>query len=212
MSQIKISIIKYGSGNLHSVQKILEKFGALTTITDNPNDIANSDVVVFPGQGSNDTSMRQLREKNLVDPIRNHAMSGKYFLGICLGLQLLFETSEEGIEPCLNLIPGKVHQLPENQKRPHMGWNNVTLSDYHPLFNGINSGAFFYFVHSYYAKPSESKIILGTTTYGIEFSSVISVGNIIGVQFHPEKSGFVGLKFYENFIQLVESKKNLSCY
>ena len=212
MSQIKIAIIKYGSGNLHSVQKILEKFGALTAITDNPNDIANSDVLVFPGQGSNDTAMRQLREKKLVDPIRHHSMSGKYFLGICLGLQLLFETSEEGIEPCLNLIPGKVHQFPENQKKPHMGWNKVILTDYHPLFNGINPGEFFYFVHSYYAKPSESKIILGTTTYGIKFSSVISVGNTIGVQFHPEKSGFVGLKFYENFIQLVKSKKNLSCY
>ena len=196
MSQIKISIIKYGSGNLHSVQKILEKFGALTTITDNPNDIVHSDVVVFPGQGSNDTSMRQLREKNLVDPIRNHVMTGKYFLGICLGLQLLFETSEEGIEPCLNLIPGKVHQFPDNQKRPHIGWNKVNLIDSHPLFKGINSGEFFYFVHSYYAKPSESKIIVGTTTYGIEFSSVISIGNIIGVQFHPEKSCIVGLKFY----------------
>ena len=212
MSQIKISIIKYGSGNLHSVKKILEKFGSSTTITDNPNEIVNSDVIVFPGQGSNDTAMRQLREKNLVDLIRNHVISGKYFLGICLGLQLLFETSEEGIEPCLNLIPGNVKQFPRDQKRPHMGWNQVTLTGHHPLFDGINADEFFYFVHSYYVEPSASKIIKGTTRYGLNFSSVISIGNMIGVQFHPEKSGFVGLKFYENFIELVKSKKNLSCY
>ena len=169
-------------------------------------------MIVFPGQGSNDTAMRQLREKNLVDLIRNHVISGKYFLGICLGLQLLFETSEEGIEPCLNLIPGKVKEFPRDQKRPHMGWNQVTLTGHHPLFDGINADEFFYFVHSYYVEPSESKIIKGTTKYGIDFSSVVSIGNMIGVQFHPEKSGFVGLKFYENFIELVKSKKNLSCY
>ena len=93
-----------------------------------------------------------------------------------------------------------------------MGWNQVTLTDNHPLFNGINSDEFFYFVHSYYVEPSASKIIKGTTRYGLNFSSVISIGNMIGVQFHPEKSGFVGLKFYENFIELVKSKKNLSCY
>ena len=202
MSQIKIAIIKYGSGNLHSVQKILEKFGPLTTITDNPNDIANSDVLVFPGQGSNDTSMRQLREKNLVEPIRHHSMSGKYFLGICLGLQLLFETSEEGIEPCLNLIPGKVHQFPEDQKKPHMGWNKVTLTDSHPLFNGINSGEFFYFVHSYYFHCKNRKNIIGTTNYGINFTSFISKENIYGMQFHPEKSSKQGLKIIKNFLKL----------
>jgi glutamine amidotransferase len=156
--------------------------------------------------------MVNLRNQGLDEILVEWINSGKPFMGVCLGLQLLLEESDEGDEKGLGVLEGRVEKLPEGQKIPHMGWNQVTLTDNHPLFNGINSDEFFYFVHSYYVEPSASKIIKGTTRYGLNFSSVISIGNMIGVQFHPEKSGFVGLKFYENFIELVKSKKNLSCY
>ena len=202
VSPPRIAIIDYQAGNLRSVQKALERFGAQAVITSQTNKILGSDAVVFPGQGANDSSMRHLREKGLVDPIKDVLSSGKPFLGICLGLQLLLEASDEGVEPGLGVLAGRVRHLPPGGKVPHMGWNQVELRRSHPVLDGVPSGSFFYFVHSYYADPEDGSIVAGTTTYGVEFCSAVAWDNVVAVQFHPEKSGAGGLTLYRNFVRL----------
>ena len=198
----EIAIVDYQAGNLRSVQKALERFGAAAHITDEVGDIKRADAVVFPGQGANDPSMRQLKAKGLVDTIKGFVASGKPFLGVCLGLQLLLDGSDEGVEPGLGVIRGRVRQLPAGLKIPHMGWNQVEFHLEHPVLKGVPSGTYFYFVHSYYADPEGKSIIAGTTGYGIEFCSAVAWDSVLAVQFHPEKSGNVGLRLYENFVRL----------
>ena len=202
-----IAIVSYGAGNVRSVQKALERFGVSASVSSDPQQIKRADAVVFPGQGACDSSMQQLRARNLVSPIRDFIASGKPFLGVCLGLHLLLEGSDEGVEPCLGTLAGRVRRLPGGQKIPHMGWNQVEIHRQHPVLDGIPSGSHFYFVHSYYADPEDTAIIAGTTTYGIEFCSAVAWGNVVAVQFHPEKSGAVGLKIYHNFVSLVKGSK-----
>ena len=161
--------------------------------------------MVFPGQGASDPAMRSLSQRGLVDPIRAFIASGRPFLGVCLGLQLLLEASDEGVEPCLGVLKGRVRRLPRGQKIPHMGWNQAEFHLRHPVFEGIPSGSYFYFVHSYYADPDDQAMVAGTTSYGVDFCSAVAWDNVAAVQFHPEKSGPVGLKLYRNFIALVDS-------
>ena len=203
----QIAIVDYQAGNLRSVQKALEKFGVEAKITSQADDILQADGVVFPGQGACDSSMREIRKRSLVEPIKQSIASGKPFLGVCLGLQLLLEESDEGDEPCLGILKGRVRQLPKGQKIPHMGWNQVRLGIEHPVLEGIPDESNFYFVHSYYADPEDKSIVAGTTFYGTEFCSAVAWDNVVAVQFHPEKSGAVGLTIYDNFAKLVESKK-----
>lgn len=203
MASPTIAIVNYQAGNLRSVQKALEKFGATAIISSNIEEIDGADGLVFPGQGANDSSMRALKERGLVEPIREYISSGKPFLGVCLGLQLLLEASDEGIEPGLGVMKGRVRRLPEGHKIPHMGWNQVEFSGSHSILDSIRSGSFFYFVHSYYADPEEKSLVIGTTTYGIEFCSAVGWDNVTAVQFHPEKSGRNGLKVYESFVRRV---------
>lgn len=214
MAPPNIAIVNYQAGNLRSVQKALEKFGAASIISSDPEEIYRADGLVFPGQGANDSSMRALKRRGLVEPIQRYISSGKPFLGICLGLQLLLEASDEGVEPGLGIMKGRVRRLPKGRKIPHMGWNQVKfsnnnadlsqpLSDKHPVLNSLKSGSFFYFVHSYYADPEERSLVTGTTTYGLEFCSAVGWDNVTAVQFHPEKSGRNGLKVYENFVTQV---------
>ena len=146
--------------------------------------------------------MRQLRSKGLVTPIKKFLSSGKPFLGVCLGLQLLLERSDEGSEPGLGVLAGHVRQLPDGTKVPHMGWNQVEFRATHPVLEGVTTGSYFYFVHSYYADPQQVSVVVGTTTYGVEFCSVVAWDNVVAVQFHPEKSGVNGLKIYQNFVRL----------
>ena len=206
-----IAIIDYEAGNLRSVQKALEECGAAARITADADDIIDADGVVFPGQGACDASMRSIRERGLFDVIRQSINSGKPFLGVCLGLQLLLESSEEGDEPCLAILQGSTKRLPPEKtdqaglKIPHMGWNSVSLSVKHPVFDGIPDDSYFYFVHSYYADPKNKDIVAGTTNYGIDFCSAVAWDNVAAVQFHPEKSGAVGLRLYRNFLALVEA-------
>ena len=207
MSQIRIAIVNYQAGNLRSVQKALEQSGARTLITSNVNDIEEADALVFPGQGASDSSMIQLRESNLIEPLVEYIGSGKPFLGVCLALQLLLEESEEGKEPGLGIISGKVRRLPAGVKVPHMGWNLVKFQTEHPVLSGIPSESYFYFVHSYYAEPEDQSIVAATTQYGIEFCSAVAWNNVIATQFHPEKSGRLGLKIYKNFVELVEKTR-----
>jgi glutamine amidotransferase len=198
-----VAILDYQAGNLRSVQKALERFGARAVITSDPDEVSRADAMVFPGQGANDSSMRHLRARGLVEPIVDFVASGRPFLGVCLGLQLLLEGSDEGVEPGLGILAGWVRRLPPGEKVPHMGWNQVHLRTSHPVLDGVESGSHFYFVHSYYADPELSSLVAATTTYGVEFCSAVAWDNVVAVQFHPEKSGAVGLRLYQNFVRQV---------
>lgn len=208
-----IAIIDYKAGNLRSVQKALEECGASARITADAEDIITADGVVFPGQGACDASMQSIKERGLFDVIRHSIDSEKPFLGVCLGLQLLLESSEEGDEPCLAILKGATKRLPPEKtekaglKIPHMGWNSVSLSAEHPVFEGIPDESYFYFVHSYYADPDDREIVAGVTNYGIDFCSAVAWSNVAAVQFHPEKSGAMGLRLYRNFLCLVEAHR-----
>ena len=203
MTGPSIAIVNYQAGNLRSVQKALERFGATTRITSEPTELARADGLVFPGQGANDSSMRQLRAKELVEPITAFIDSGKPFFGVCLGLQLLLESSEEGDEPGLGVIAGRVRRLPDGAKVPHMGWNEVRFLKRHPVLDSVSSGTHFYFVHSYYPDPEQRSLVAGETTYGTRFCSAAAWDNVVAVQFHPEKSGANGLRLYDAFVRLV---------
>ena len=204
MSSANIAIVDYQAGNVRSVQKAIEAGGGRAKITSDPDDIERSDALVFPGQGACDSSMRQLKRRELVDPIKAFISSGRPFLGVCLGLQLLLEDSEEGSEPCLGVLSGSVRRLPPGTKVPHMGWNEVQFHAEHPVLAGIPSGSYFYFVHSYYADPNDKSVVLSTTSYGVDFCSAAAWDNVVAVQFHPEKSGDLGLRVYRQFVDLVD--------
>ncbi len=206
MAKTTVAIVDYDAGNLRSVQKALEKFGARAEITSSAAVIEAADAVVVPGQGACDSSMRNLRERELVDPIRDSIASGRPFLGVCLGLQLLLDASDEGEEPCLGIARGRCRRLPGGQKIPHMGWNQVVWRKQHPFFEGVPNGSHFYFVHSYYADPEDSSIIAAATDYGVEFCSAVAWDSVAAVQFHPEKSGSIGLKIYENFVRCASER------
>ena len=205
---MKLVVVDYESGNLRSVSRALESCGVTPLVSGDPGELDNADAVVLPGVGSGPAAMTALRQRGLVEPLREYADSGRPFLGICLGLQLLLDwTDEEGGAPCLGIVPGKVKRLPESSggpglKIPHMGWNSVAISDSHPSLCGIDSGSYFYFVHSFYAEPSEQAGVAGMTEYGLPFCSVYARGNVVATQFHPEKSGPVGLRIYRNFVAM----------
>ena len=203
-----IAIVDYQAGNLRSVHKALEKVGARPIITSDAGAIEEADGLVFPGQGACDASMRQLKARGLVSPIRASIAGGKPFLGVCLGLQLLLDGSDEGDEPGLGVLAGRVRALPRElgQKIPHMGWNRVELCRSHPVLAGIPNGSHFYFVHSFYADPDDRSVVAGMTSYGIEVCSAVAWDNAVAVQFHPEKSGAMGLRIYENFVRQITAR------
>ena len=205
MSGARITIVDYQAGNLRSVQKALEQYGVRSVISSDPKDIENADGVVFPGQGAAGPAMRNLEARGLAGPIKRYIGDGRPFLGVCLGLQLLLEMSDEYDEACLGVLPGRVRRLPSTVKIPQMGWNSVELQSSHPIFRGVPDGSYFYFVHSYYADPEESAIVAGTTTYGLRFASAVARDNLVAVQFHPEKSGATGLKLYSAFVDMVST-------
>jgi imidazole glycerol-phosphate synthase subunit HisH len=198
-----IAIIDYGAGNLRSVAKAVANLGYKAEVTDDPRRMLAADVVILPGVGAAGDTMDSLQKLGLVEPIKQVIRENRPFLGICLGLQVLFTSTEEsGGYDCLNLIPGTVRLLPPNLKVPHMGWNQLKQKMAHPVFNGIPDEANFYFVHSYYVDPSDRSIVAGETDYGIDFCSMVIKNNLIATQFHPEKSGEVGLRLLGNFLKL----------
>ena len=197
---LKIVVIDYQSGNLRSVAKALEFAGVAPVVTQEAAELAAADGVILPGVGSGPAAMHALEKRGLTDPIRDYLDSGRPFLGVCLGLQLLLERTEEGDAPCLGVISGRVRRLPPGLKVPHMGWNQVAFQRTHPVFRDIPEGSHFYFVHSYYADPVEPEGVAGVTDYGISFCSVYARDNLAATQFHPEKSGRVGLQIYRNFV------------
>ena len=196
-----IAIVDYGAGNLRSVAKAVEKLGYSPEVTGDPQKVRNAKAVILPGVGASDSAMTALKERGLVEPLRAVIRDGVPFFGVCLGLQLLLESSEEGSMPCLSVVPGRVKRFPNSVKTPHMGWNEVNFERDHPVLEGIESGSYFYFVHSYYADPEDQSLVLGTTDYASQFCSVIARDNLVATQFHPEKSGGVGLRLYENFLR-----------
>jgi len=198
-----IVVIDYGMGNLRSVQKALEASGAKAIITQNPKDIQKADRVVLPGVGAMQPSMEKLEALGLIDAIKQAIKSGKPFLGICLGLQLLFDSSDEGgAVKGLGILPGAVIKF-SSLKVPHMGWNQLVLKKEDcPLFAKVEPKANVYFCHSYFGKPAKPGIIATTTEYGITFASSVWKDNVFAVQFHPEKSQTTGLQILKNFTKL----------
>ena len=208
MSEV-IAIIDYGMGNLRSVQKAFEKIGKNAVITSDPFELDSASKIVLPGVGAFKDAMEELDKRGLIDSIKKNVKSGKSFLGICLGLQLLFSKSfEDGDHEGLSLFPGSVIKfdnkfLKDKLKIPHMGWNSVKFTGSNiPVFKNMPDESYMYFVHSYYVWPDEKSIIIGETDYGITFPSVVWKDNIYVTQFHSEKSQKIGLDFLRNFSEI----------
>tara|TARA_B110000196_G_C20924605_1_gene556912 strand:+ start:191 stop:820 length:630 start_codon:yes stop_codon:yes gene_type:complete len=203
---LKITIIDYGAGNVRNVYRALSAIGIESTISQNQDDILNSDGAILPGVGAAQDTMQYLVEKGLVEVIKDFVNAGKPFLGICMGLQALFDYSlEGGKQECLGLIPGKIIKFSGDLVVPHMGWNQIKIIKNHPLLNGIEDNAYFYFVHSFYPEPIDNDVVLTTTEYGSDFASIVAKENVYATQFHPEKSGEDGLLIYKNFIDIVKN-------
>lgn len=199
-----IGIIDYGMGNLRSVEKGLEKVGASAEVCASGEKLSDYDGLVLPGVGAFGDAMKHLEERAMIEPILSFIKSGGHLLGICLGMQLLFDHSDEhGRFEGLGVMPGSVLRLPDTVKVPHMGWNVLQKKRDIPLFDGIESGSRFYFVHSYYCAPDSDEVTTGTTPYGLEFTCATGSGNAWGLQFHPEKSSLLGLKVLSNFARMV---------
>jgi glutamine amidotransferase len=198
-----IAIIDYGAGNLRSVVNAIIKLGYQPKVTNCPGDLLNARAVILPGVGAAGETMKNLKMLGMVTPIRQFIGEGRPFFGVCIGLQILFAGTEEGgWHECLGVIPGQVRKLPAGLKIPHVGWNQVRQVGSHPIFDGIPDEANFYFVHSYYAEPDDKSLVVGETNYGVTICSAIAMGNLLATQFHPEKSGELGLRMYSNFIKL----------
>lgn len=202
-----IAVVDYDMGNLHSACKGLEKAGATPKVTDSVAELEQADAIVLPGVGSFDPAVQHLRSRHLEEPIKQIVASGKPFLGICLGLQILFESSEEGSEPGLGIIPGTVKRFrPEpGITIPHMGWNQLELTQSNlPLWQQLPADPWVYFVHSYYVEPADPAVRAATITHGSQtVTAAISYDNVMAVQFHPEKSSTAGLQILSNFVQFV---------
>jgi len=197
-----IAIVEYEAGNLPSVLRAVEHLGHEARITGDPDEIRRADRVIFPGVGAAGATMADLRRTGLGDVLVNDVFrAGKPMLGICIGVQIVFEHSEEDDADCLGILPGRVRRLPrqEGLKVPQIGWNQVWQRRPHPILAGVPDGAEFYFVNSYYPDPASDDLVLATTEYGVDFASVVGRANLVATQFHLEKSGPVGLKMLDGF-------------
>lgn len=202
-----IAIIDYGVGNLRSVEKALQFVGGEAKITADRTEILNADGIVLPGVGAFEEAMDKIRESGLLEVVKKVIEEDRPFFGICLGMQMLFDYSEEGNECAkgLEIFNGSIKRFPADMglKIPHMGWNTIKLDEENRLFNGIKNNEYFYFVHSYYLHSCDRELVTAISEYGIEFDVAISRGNLFATQFHPEKSGEAGLKLLRNFVDIV---------
>jgi len=203
----RVVIVDYGAGNLRSVARAVAYHGYEPVVSCEAKAVDAAGALIVPGVGAAADTMRNLQQGGLIEPLRAYIESGRPFLGVCMGQQALLTLSEEGGEhACLGVIAGRVRRLPAGQKVPHMGWNQVRQRRDHPIFDGIADGANFYFVHSYYPDPEDREVVIGETDYGVTFASVLARDNVVATQFHPEKSGADGLRFYANFLRLAFAK------
>ncbi len=204
-----LAVINYGAGNLPNAVRALEHVGADLTVTDDPAVVAAADAVVLPGVGATRDTMQSLTALGLHRVLPEVVARGVPFLGICVGMQVLCSSSEEfGVHACLDMVPGVVRRLPDGQKVPQIGWNQINLSPSyaaHPLFADIPDGSDFYFVHSYFCDVAQPELVAARTTYGLDFPSVVIRDNLYAVQFHPEKSGTLGLRLLHNFVTLCQA-------
>ncbi|WP_243388232.1 imidazole glycerol phosphate synthase subunit HisH [Bacillus kexueae] len=200
-----IGIIDYGMGNLFSVSKALERLQVSYFVSGNREELKRASAYILPGVGSFNDAMQLLNEQELSSFLQEGVENGKSLLGICLGMQLLFEESvENGLSKGLGLIGGKIERIPNSTlKVPHMGWNQLSYHSPHPLLKDVEEG-YVYFVHSYYAKPTDSTVVLASAQYGVQVPAVVGKGNVFGTQFHPEKSSKLGMAILRNFVSLVE--------
>jgi imidazole glycerol-phosphate synthase subunit HisH len=204
-----IAVVDYGRGNLGSVEKAFNRLGMTAVVTEDPRVVADAEAVVLPGDGAFHDAMGSLQRLGLLDPLRDCLDAGRPFLGICLGYQLLFTESEEfGHAKGLDVIPGPVRRFPAGLKVPHMGWNQVEHHGDLVLFEGIPSGAHFYFVHSYYPETADPALAVASCTYGVTFPAAIGRGALFATQFHPEKSQRWGIRLLENFAAFVRSRRS----
>lgn len=205
----RIAVIDYDMGNLHSACKGLEKAGAITKITNSPDEIFSADGVVLPGVGAFDPAMQHLQERNLINPIKEVVNLGKPFLGICLGLQILFESSAEGEREGLGIIKGTVKRFQSEPDLtiPHMGWNTLTVTqNNHFLWTNLPPHPYLYFVHSYYVEPENTEVTAAQVTHGNQtVTAAIAYNNVMAVQFHPEKSSSYGLQILSNFVSNIQN-------
>ncbi len=201
-----IALVDYGAGNIHSIEKALECVGATVRVTNEPAVVAEAEAVVLPGVGSAGSAMAQITQHGLDDAIREATQQGKPFLGICLGMQLLAGHHAEGEVNGLGLFHGEVRRIPNGPKIPHMGWNQVQpLHENLPIFASIPENTYFYFAHSYYVEPQSLQGVAAITEYGSPYCSVITTEQVWGTQFHPEKSGKLGLQLLANFVKWVKT-------
>jgi len=201
-----IALIDYGAGNIHSIEKALEYVGATVQVTNSPTIVAEAEAVVLPGVGSGGSAMVQITRYGLDDAIREATQRGRPFLGICLGMQLLADHHAEGEVNGLGLFRGEVRRIPHGPKIPHMGWNQVEpTQESLPIFANIPEDTYFYFAHSYYVEPQDQQGVAAVTEYGSPYCSVIATEQVWGTQFHPEKSGKLGLQLLQNFVRWVKA-------
>ncbi len=197
-----IDVIDYRAGNAPSVMYALEHLGLPCRLVGTPADLSRSDRLILPGVGAARATLRSLAEQDLVDALTTRVLGDRVpFLGICIGLQVLFDHSEEGDTPCLGWIPGAVRRFPDDRRVPQIGWNEVRFAREHPVTRGLSDGGYFYFVNSYYCAPTDSSDVLGITDYGATFCSVVARDNVVATQFHAEKSGPTGLALLRGFAQ-----------
>ncbi len=201
----RIAVVDYGAGNMVSIEQALTRVGAQVVVATDADGLIDADAIVVPGVGAAGPAMDRLARSGLLEPLRAWIAADRPFLGICLGLQLLFEGSDEDGAVTLGALAGRTVRLPDAPTLPHIGWNQVDLVCDDPLFEGIADGSDFYFVHSYIGEPADATTVLARTTHGPPFVSAVRRGRLAGVQFHPERSGEDGLRLLANFVGLVQT-------
>ena len=195
-------VVDYGAGNMRSVEKALVSLGYEPHLTSDPSDVDRASAVILPGVGAAGQIMGSLRHLGMDEAVTDYIASGRPFLGVCMGMQVLFDWSDEDDgQACLGVLPGRVRRLGTGVKVPHMGWNAVSQRVAHPMWRGVPNDTFFYFVHSYVVEPKDASVQAGSTEYAGVFTSAVARDNLFGTQFHPEKSGRHGLRLYRNFVE-----------
>jgi glutamine amidotransferase len=204
---IRVAVVDYGAGNLVSIRNALGLLGAEVSVAESPAQLDGAEVILVPGVGASEAAMGRLRRQGLVEPIVERVHGGTWFVGVCLGLQLLFETSHEDGARMLGLLEGDVEVIPDAPSLPHIGWNRLLIERPHPVLEGVPDGTPAYFVHSYVPVPADPEVVVAQTEHGGRFASLVARDRILGFQFHPERSGSDGLHMLRNTLELIAADR-----